>query len=44
VSGTLILEVRALEKRGNDQRPGTYFRAGHVFTPGWDQYVIERDP
>jgi hypothetical protein len=38
---SVILEVRALEQRGTDTRRGTYLRAGHVFEPGWNEYVVD---
>ena len=40
---TIVLSVRALEERGGDRRLGPYLRAGQVFEPGWNDYVVAKE-
>lgn len=39
---TMVIMARALQSLGPDnQRPGSYFRCGQVFTPEWADHVID---
>lgn len=35
-----VVEVRALEEKGTQKRPGHYVRAGLLFQPGWAEHVV----
>lgn len=35
-----VVQVRAIEEKGGQVRPGAYQRAGIFFVPGWAEHVV----